>query len=282
MSGRPRCRSPPTCPGASSRSPSPRTSTVKTGDLMFRIDPEPYRIALAGAEAALARRGSRSSSCAPPTAGGRGGEDGGRRARLQAEGLRSPEGAARQGHRLEGAPRRGRERPAHRRQDALIQGRAAHASRRGPRSAAIRRSRPTSIPMVLAALATRDKAALDLDNTEVTGAGRRRHRAGRTGFRWASMSPARQIRRRCSAWSRPATAGSRPISRKPTSPSMKIGQTATVMIDTYPGHTLEGEVASIGAGTGAEFVAAAGAERHRQLGQGRAARAGAHQASTRR
>ena len=34
---------------------------------------------------------------------------------------------------------------------------------------------------------------------------------------------------------------------------MQPGQTATVTIDAYPGHDLRGEVASIGAGTGAEF-----------------------------
>ena len=34
---------------------------------------------------------------------------------------------------------------------------------------------------------------------------------------------------------------------------MQVGQTATVTIDAYPGHTFTGEVASIGAGTGAEF-----------------------------
>lgn len=34
---------------------------------------------------------------------------------------------------------------------------------------------------------------------------------------------------------------------------MKPGQKATVVVDTYPGKTLEGEVSSIGAATGAEF-----------------------------
>ena len=36
--------------------------------MLFVIDPEPYRIALAQADAALAARGSTSSSCAPPIA----------------------------------------------------------------------------------------------------------------------------------------------------------------------------------------------------------------------
>src|SRR5690606_21885811 len=34
---------------------------------------------------------------------------------------------------------------------------------------------------------------------------------------------------------------------------MHPGQRATIEIDAYPGHTFEAEVASIGAGTGAEF-----------------------------
>ena len=34
---------------------------------------------------------------------------------------------------------------------------------------------------------------------------------------------------------------------------MHPGQKATVSIDAYPGHTFEGEVASVGAGTGSEF-----------------------------
>jgi membrane fusion protein (multidrug efflux system) len=35
--------------------------------------------------------------------------------------------------------------------------------------------------------------------------------------------------------------------------NMHPGQTATVSIDAYPGHTFEAEVASVGAGTGSEF-----------------------------
>ena len=45
---------------------------------------------------------------------------------------------------------------------------------------------------------------------------------------------------------------------------------------------IHGKVIGFSAGTGSAFVAAAGAERDRQLDQGRAAPAGAHRSSTRR
>jgi len=56
---------------------------------------------------------------------------------------------------------------------------------------------------------------------------------------------------------------------------MRIGQPATVVADLYGGHvSYHGRVAGLGLGTGSAF--AAGAERHGQLDQGRAAGPGAH------
>ena len=57
---------------------------------------------------------------------------------------------------------------------------------------------------------------------------------------------------------------------------MQVGQPVDVKIDAYGGRTVKGEVESLCAATGAQVRAAAARQRHRQLHEGRAARAGAH------
>ena len=138
---------------------------VKAGDLLFRIDPEPYRITLAGAEAALAS------------------------ARLQVEQLRATyeqavaeektatddlEFKQKAFDRQKGLLAKGiasqatyeqAENDLHAAQDALIQAeqrtQSAKAALGGDPSIAT-----DAHPMVLSALAKRDQAALDLKNTE--------------------------------------------------------------------------------------------------------------------
>ncbi len=56
---------------------------------------------------------------------------------------------------------------------------------------------------------------------------------------------------------------------------LKPGETAVATIDAYPGRQWQATVASLAPATGTEFSRPAGAERHRQLGEGRATRAGA-------
>ena len=55
---------------------------------------------------------------------------------------------------------------------------------------------------------------------------------------------------------------------------MVPGQRARIEVDAYPGQKFPAHVQSIGAGTGQRILAAPGAERQRQLGQGDPARAG--------
>ena len=64
----------------------------------------------------------------------------------------------------------------------------------------------------------------------------------------SSSPPARPSRR----WSRPAAPGSRPTSRKPSSPTCRPVSRRALRVDAFPGK-LECKVASIGAATGSEF-----------------------------
>ena len=221
---------------------------VTAGTVLFRIDPEPYRIALAGAEAAL---GS---------------------ARLQVEQLRAAheqaiaeENAARDDldfrlksfDRQQGLLKKGvasqanfdtAENELHAAQQALSQAtqrrEAALAALGGDASIATDRH-----PMVLAALAQRDKAQLDLANTDVA--------APSDGV--VSQSDRLQVGQFVTA-STPVLAlvgtGHSWIEanfKETDLTHMTAGEPAIITIDAYPGRTLTGTVESIGAGTGAEF-----------------------------
>jgi len=59
---------------------------------------------------------------------------------------------------------------------------------------------------------------------------------------------------------------------------MQPGQSATITADTYAGRQFSGEIASVSPGTGSAILRPAAAERDRQLGESRAAPAGAHRA----
>ena len=63
---------------------------------------------------------------------------------------------------------------------------------------------------------------------------------------------------------------------------MQPGEPATIVADVLPGRTFHGHVVSLAPATGAVFSVIPRAERHRQLHQDRAARAGAHRARRRR
>ena len=58
---------------------------------------------------------------------------------------------------------------------------------------------------------------------------------------------------------------------------VKPGNRVDVSVDTYPGQVWTGTVESISPASGSRVLGPAGAERQRQLGQGRAAHSGAHQ-----
>ncbi len=191
---------------------------VKKGDLLLEIDPEPYKIALAQADAAVAT------------------------ARLSVDQLRSSYQQALVEQKTSTDDLDFKQKAFDRQQDLLGKGIASQATyeqaendlhtaqqtlakdNEGVQAALAALGGDATIktddhPTVLAALAKRDQAALDLKNTDVlrrwTAWWRRPARC-----RWAATWRARRpTRRRCSASSRPAAPGSRRTSRRPTSPA---------------------------------------------------------------
>lgn len=221
---------------------------VKKGQLLFRINPDPYKIALSGAEAALAS------------------------ARLQVEQLRaayaqaqaqeqaaSDDATFRQSifDRQKGLLAKGvssqanfdeAENDLHAAQQTLSQAKqhtqAALAALGDDPNGAI-----DAHPLVLAAIAKRDQAALDLKNTEVTapfdGTVAQSARL-QLGQYVNAATPILVLVETSNSWVE-ANFKETDLTR------MHPGDKATITLDAYPGKTFEGEVGSIGAGTGAEF-----------------------------
>ncbi len=221
---------------------------VTTGDLLFRIDPQPYRIALDGAEAALAS------------------------ARLQVQQLRAAYEQAvaeqqtaaddvvfeqKKFDRQQGLLKKGvssqanfdtAENDLHVAQQALSQAKqhtqAALSALGGDPSI-----KTDDHPMVLAALARREQAALDLANTEVKapsdGVVAQSERL-QVGQYVTAATPVLAVVETGNSWVE--------ANFKETDlTNMAVGDKATIDLDAYPAKSFAGEVASIGAGTGAEF-----------------------------
>ncbi len=221
---------------------------VATGDVLFRIDAEPYRIALAGAEAALAS------------------------ARLQVEQLRAAYEQAIAEEKAAQDDVAFTQKSFDRQQGLLDKGVASqanfdtaendlHAAQQALSQAIQRReaalaalggdpSIPTDKhPAVLAATAQRDRAQLDLQNTDVTapsdGVVAQSERL-QVGQYVTAATPVLALVETGHSWIE--------ANFKETDLThMKAGEPATITIDAYPGRTLTGTVESIGAGTGAEF-----------------------------
>jgi membrane fusion protein (multidrug efflux system) len=221
---------------------------VATGALLFRIDPEPYKVALAGAEAGLAS------------------------AKIQVEQLRA---AYQQAVAANQAARDNvdfKQKAFDRQQGLLDKGvtpqsayDAAQVDLRtaqqtltsSEQSIAAARAAlggnpdiPTEQhPAVLAAQARRDQAALDLKNTEVhspdTGVVSQTDRLQVGEFVNAAV-PVLTLVKSGDSWIE--------ANFKETDlTNMRPGEPATVKFDAYPGRKLNAVVDSIGAGTGAEF-----------------------------
>jgi membrane fusion protein (multidrug efflux system) len=228
--------------------PVRENQSVAAGDVLFVVDPEPYRIALAAADAALAS------------------------ARLQVEQLRA---ALKQANaavttadddvsftrkifdRTKGLLDKGvasqaaydtAENNLHSAEQGLTQARekagAALAALGGNADIAT-----DDHPAVRAALAARDQAALNLANTTV--------KAPSAGL----VAQADRL-----VVGQPVSTATSVLSLVVSDPAwieanfketdlttMRPGQKATVEIDAYPGRKIEGTIDSIGAGTGAEF-----------------------------
>ena len=220
---------------------------VAAGDLLFRIDPEPYRIAIAQADAAIAaaqvkvvglqtQLGSTSVDISGAT------EDVGfyqeqykRESALLARGFTTRARIEEVQHDLSDARSR------------LADARAkASEARAALATGAIA---PGANPAVLAAEAQKRKAELDLKRTAVRApVGGTVSQAGslQVGALMMTGLPAVTIVRADGGWVE--------ANFKETElGDMHVGQAAMLTFDAYPGLEVKGRVASIGAGTGSEF-----------------------------
>lgn len=225
---------------------------VKAGDLLFRIDPEPYRIALEQANAAIANAQVQVGTLQASYAG-TGADIQAARDRIAS----AQEDYDRQKALMDrGFTTRARYEQA---QHAVEQARASYQS--AVASAAEARSKladgsavPGINPAIAAARAQRDKAALDLSRTAryapVDGIVSQADRL-QVGQMMMSGLPAVTVVR---AGDRSDGSWVEANFKETDLNKMRVGQPAEVSFDAYPGLKLKGHVASIGAGTGSEFA----------------------------
>ncbi|MEG3180294.1 HlyD family secretion protein [Sphingomonas sp. LT1P40] len=221
---------------------------VKAGDLLFRIDPEPYRIAVAQADAAIANAQVQVTTLQAGYAAT--GAD------IQA--ARDTISSAQQDYARQqalmdrGFTTRARFEQA---QHSVEQARATY--QRAVADANEARSKlstgaavPGINPAIAAARAQRQKAMLELSRTErrapVEGVVSQADRL-QIGQMMMSGLPAVTIVRAGGSWIE-ANFKETDLNK------MRVGQPAEVRFDAYPGLKLKGHVASIGAGTGSEFA----------------------------
>ncbi len=222
--------------------------TVKAGDLLFAVDPEPYRIALAQAEASLAG------------------------ARLNVEQLRASLGQAEAQQRSEvgevaylqqeldrqtalsgkGVTTQSSLDTARRNLDKARDAERAAAQAVVGAKAALGGNpdiKTDEHPSVLAALATRDRAAYQLEQTTVNAP------ADGIVSQAASFKEGQFVSAGSSLFTLVETGDAwvEANFKETQLTHMKLGQKAEIELDTFPGRPIEATVDSIGAGTGAEF-----------------------------
>jgi len=226
---------------------------VKKGDLLLRIDPEPYRIALAQADAALAS------------------------ARLTVEQLRATYQQALAEQAQAASDVDYYQKAFDRQQDLLKKGVASQATydqaenalRSSQQSLTSAKEKATSAvaglggdpniatdkhPAVLAAQAKRDQAALDLANTEVHApADGIVSQNGRLQV-GAYVSSAQAMPTDLLSLVETDSTWIDANFKETDLTTMAVGQKAKIWVDAYPKCTFTGEVASIGAGTGSSFA----------------------------
>lgn len=220
---------------------------VKAGDLLFRVDPEPFRIAIAQADAAIASAQVRVTGL--ETELGNTGVDIG----AAAEDVSFSEKLYRRQAELmeRGFTTRARlDEAQHELDDARSRLAEAQAEARSARAAlATAPIAPGVNPAVLAAQVQKRKAALDLSRTMVTApASGTVSQADRlhVGQMMSTGLPALTIVVSDRSWVE--------ANFKETElADMRIGQPARLTFDAYPSLVLKGRIASIGAGTGSEF-----------------------------
>ena len=221
--------------------------TVKSGDLLFRIDPEPYRLAIAAAEVAIANAQVQlstldSSYLAATVDAGAAREDIAfaqatfeRQRKLMERGFTTKADFEAAQHRVAQAQEKLRQ----------VQADAAQAKSRLTSAPSL----PGKNPAVAAAEVQRDQALLNLSRTEIRApVGGRVSQAERliVGQMMVSGLPTLSIVGTDQSWVE--------ANFKETDlAKMKVGQPAELQFDAFPGLKLKGHVDSIGAGTGSEF-----------------------------
>lgn len=220
---------------------------VRAGDLLFRIDPQPYRIAVEQADAAIANaqvnvaalqsnyRGTAGDIQAAQDQIAAAKEDYDRQAALMKAGFTTKARLQQSEHALQQA------------RAALVNANAAADEARA--KLATGSAVPGQNPAIAAARVQRDKAQLDLSRTAVfaptAGIVSQSDRL-QVGQMMLTGLPAVSIVAAHPAWVE-ANFKETDLNR------MRVGQPAEISFDAYGGLKLKGHVQSIGAGTGSEF-----------------------------
>ncbi len=219
---------------------------VKAGQVLIRLAPRPFRIALDQAEAELAAARLQVQQLKSGTGGSAADVDGKR----EAVTLAAAELARQQELIAKGFATRARLQQA---EYAAANARAelarALADDARAREAAGRSIAVESHPLVLAAMARRDRAALDLERSMI--------RAPADGIvtQTSRVLRGQAIVQGVATMSLMVT-GSAFVEanfKETELKAMRVGQPAEVTLDAFPDRPLKGRVESIGAGTGAEF-----------------------------
>lgn len=221
--------------------------SVRPGDLLFRIDPDPYRIAVEQADAAIADaqvkvtglqadyRGTGADIQAARDAIESARESYDRQTALMAQGFTTRANLQLSQHALEQA----------RAQLSNAEASADEARAKLATGAAV----PGQNPNIAAARVQRDKALLDLKRTAVLapyGGTISQSDRLQVGQMMITGLPAVSIVKSSRSW---VVANFKETDLN----HMRVGQPATVTFDAYKGLKLAGHVESIGAGTGSEF-----------------------------
>jgi membrane fusion protein (multidrug efflux system) len=220
---------------------------VNKGDLLFRIDPQPYKIALDEADAAIASAQADYTARANDSA--LSGADIAaakeniafaqielrRRQALWEKGFSTKADLDAAQHAVQQA------------KDSLAQAEADQAAARAKlaKGAAV----PGVDPRIAAAVAQREQARLDLSRTEL-----RAPMSGRVGDA-DRLQPGQLVMANLPLLSIVGSDSSYVTAnfKETQLTDMKVGQPAKIAIDAYPGLKLKGHVLSIGAGTSSEF-----------------------------
>ena len=223
------------------------SQAVHRGDVLFTLDPEPFRIALAAADANLAAARAQVSGMRL-TVTGKGADARGKR-----EGVAYAQiDLARQQKLMrDGFTTRARLEAA---EHTLAAARSEFASATAAEAnaAAMLAGVTAGVdrhPLVLAARAARDKAALDLRRTTV------RAPADGLASQTTKVQPGQIVALGIPTMSL-LVAGHDWVDanfKETDLEHMRVGAGATVRLDAFPGTPLTGHVASIGGGTGSEF-----------------------------